>query len=59
MIFFLQMSGQWVVNAADKSRFDAMFKTADLDMDGYVTGQETRDIFVQSGVPNNVLAHIW
>ncbi|CAG2189399.1 EPS15 [Mytilus edulis] len=53
------MSGQWVVNAADKSRFDAMFKTADLDMDGYVTGQETRDIFVQSGVPNNVLAHIW
>lgn len=48
-----------MVTAADKDRYDAMFKTADKDMDGFVTGQETREIFVQSGVPNNILAHIW
>lgn len=54
-----QLTGQWVVSAADKTRYDAMFKSADTDMDGYVTGAETRDIFLKSGVPNNVLAHIW
>jgi hypothetical protein len=32
-----------VVTAADKNRYDAMFKTADKDMDGFVTGQETRE----------------
>lgn len=53
------MGGQWVVTVADKTRYDAMFKNADKDMDGYVTGPETREIFVQSGLPNNLLAHIW
>ena len=36
-----------------------MFRKADLDMDGFVSGQEIRDIFLQSGLQNNVLAHIW
>ncbi|KAL4235983.1 hypothetical protein ACF0H5_004371 [Mactra antiquata] len=49
----------WVVTAAEKSNFDIMFRKADLDMDGFVSGQEIRDIFLQSGLQNNVLAHIW
>ncbi|KAJ8306608.1 hypothetical protein KUTeg_017153 [Tegillarca granosa] len=36
-----------------------MFKKADLDMDGFVSGQEIRNIFLQSGLSNAVLAHIW
>ncbi|XP_052775794.1 epidermal growth factor receptor substrate 15-like 1 isoform X4 [Mya arenaria] len=49
----------WVVTPADKVSYEAMFRKADLDMDGYVSGQEIRDIFLQSGLPNNILAHIW
>jgi len=36
-----------------------MFKIADTDKDGYVNGQEIKDIFLQSGVAQTVLAHIW
>ncbi|XP_052274372.1 epidermal growth factor receptor substrate 15-like 1 isoform X3 [Dreissena polymorpha] len=53
------LSVPWVVTPADKLNYDAMFRKADLDMDGYVSGQEIRDIFLQSGLHNNVLAHIW
>ena len=49
----------WVVSANDKLMFDQTFKKADLDMDGFVNGQEARDIFIQSGLPQNILAHIW
>ena len=49
----------WVVSATDKANYDTMFRKADLDMDGFVSGQEIRDIFLQTGLPNNVLAHIW
>jgi len=53
------MSVPWVVTPAEKSNYDIMFKKADLDMDGFVSGQEIKEIFLQSGVHNAVLAHIW
>uniref|UniRef100_K1PN15 Epidermal growth factor receptor substrate 15-like 1 n=1 Tax=Magallana gigas TaxID=29159 RepID=K1PN15_MAGGI len=53
------MAIQWVVNPVDKMKFDQMFKTADTDMDGFVSGDEIRSIFLQSGLPNTTLAHIW
>lgn len=49
----------WVVSADDKQRYDVMFTTADLDRDGFVSGLEIKDVFLKSGVPQNVLAHIW
>lgn len=57
--WFLQMAIQWVVNPVDKMKFDQMFKIADTDMDGFVSGDEIRSIFLQSGLPNTTLAHIW
>jgi len=36
-----------------------MFVHADTDMDGFVNGAEIKDIFLQSGLPQLVLAHIW
>ncbi|XP_037086543.1 epidermal growth factor receptor substrate 15-like 1, partial [Pollicipes pollicipes] len=50
---------QWVVSASDKARSDVMFRAADLDQDGFVSGAEIRDIFLKSGVPQLCLAHIW
>lgn len=49
----------WVVTSDEKLRFDVMFTQADLDKDGFVSGIEIKDVFLKSGVPQNILAHIW
>jgi len=56
----IQMTGgKWVVTAAEKAQYDDMFTRADTDRDGFVNGAEIKDIFLQSGLPQMVLAHIW
>ncbi|KAL0609554.1 Epidermal growth factor receptor substrate 15-like 1 [Plecturocebus cupreus] len=40
-------------------RFDEIFLKTDLDLDGYVSGQEVKEIFMHSGLTQNLLAHIW
>uniref|UniRef100_S4RTV0 Epidermal growth factor receptor pathway substrate 15 like 1 n=1 Tax=Petromyzon marinus TaxID=7757 RepID=S4RTV0_PETMA len=49
----------WVVTPADKIKYDEIFLKTDLDMDGLVSGLEVKDIFMQSGLPQAVLAQIW
>eukprot|EP00795_Rhopilema_esculentum_P004360 gene4360-20582_t len=49
----------WVVTAAEKSKFDGMFAQADTNKDGLVSGPEVKNIFIASGLPQQVLAHIW
>lgn len=49
----------WVVSADEKSKADALFLKSDVDMDGLVSGHEIKDVFLQSGLPQQVLAHIW
>ncbi|XP_038633738.1 epidermal growth factor receptor substrate 15-like 1 isoform X6 [Scyliorhinus canicula] len=49
----------WVVPSNDKMRYDEIFLKIDLDMDGYVSGLEVKDIFMQSALHQNLLAHIW
>lgn len=49
----------WVVDNNDKLKYDAMFIKADVDRDGYVNGFEIKDVFLQSGVSQAILAHIW
>ncbi|XP_013362683.1 PREDICTED: epidermal growth factor receptor substrate 15-like 1 isoform X2 [Chinchilla lanigera] len=49
----------WVVPVADKMRFDEIFLKTDLDLDGYVSGQEVKEIFMHSGLTQSLLAHIW
>ena len=36
-----------------------MFIQADLDKDGFVSGLEIKDVFLQSRLPQPILAHIW
>ncbi|XP_020281722.1 epidermal growth factor receptor substrate 15-like 1 isoform X3 [Pseudomyrmex gracilis] len=50
---------QWVVSAEDQIAAEKLFLQADLDRDGYVSGIEIKDVFLQSGLPHTVLAHIW
>uniref|UniRef100_A0A673NIY6 Epidermal growth factor receptor substrate 15-like 1 n=1 Tax=Sinocyclocheilus rhinocerous TaxID=307959 RepID=A0A673NIY6_9TELE len=54
-----QHSVNWVVPVADRGRYDDIFLKIDTDLDGFVSGQEVKEIFMQSGLPQNLLAHIW
>ncbi|KAI7790999.1 putative epidermal growth factor receptor substrate 15-like 1 [Triplophysa rosa] len=54
-----QHSVNWVVPVADRSRYDDIFLKTDTDLDGFVSGQEVKEIFMHSGLPQNILAYIW
>ncbi|XP_073213826.1 epidermal growth factor receptor substrate 15 isoform X2 [Lepidochelys kempii] len=50
---------QWVVSPADKIKYDEVFLKTDKDMDGFISGVEARELFLKTGLPSNILAHIW
>ncbi|XP_053929278.1 epidermal growth factor receptor substrate 15 isoform X3 [Cuculus canorus] len=50
---------QWVVSPADKIKYDEIFVKTDKDMDGFVSGVEARELFLKTGLPSTLLAHIW
>ncbi|KAM7345611.1 epidermal growth factor receptor pathway substrate 15 isoform 2-T6 [Cochliomyia hominivorax] len=52
-------NADWVVTPEDLKRFEVMFRDADRDKDGLVSGLEVKNVFLQSGVPQKMLAHIW
>ncbi|KAM8875666.1 epidermal growth factor receptor substrate 15-like 1 isoform 7-T7 [Spinachia spinachia] len=54
-----QHSLNWVVPVSDRSRYDDIFLKTDADVDGFVSGNEVKDIFMHSGLSQNSLAHIW
>ncbi|KAK5869431.1 hypothetical protein PBY51_024147 [Eleginops maclovinus] len=54
-----QHSLNWVVPVSDRGRYDDIFLKTDADLDGFVSGHEVKDIFMHSGLSQNVLAHIW
>uniref|UniRef100_A0A8C3L9L2 Epidermal growth factor receptor substrate 15-like 1 n=1 Tax=Chrysolophus pictus TaxID=9089 RepID=A0A8C3L9L2_CHRPC len=56
---FAVPSVNWVVPMSEKVRYDDIFLKTDTDMDGFVSGQEVKDIFMHSGLSQNLLAHIW
>lgn len=49
----------WVVATEDKAKYDTLFIKSDVDRDGFVSGLEIKDVFLKSGVPQPILAHIW
>ncbi len=49
----------WVVNRGERLRYGALFKQTDTDKDGFVSGVEIKNVFLQTGLPQNILAHIW
>ncbi|XP_029105141.1 epidermal growth factor receptor substrate 15-like 1 [Scleropages formosus] len=49
----------WVIPAADRSRYDDLFLQTDTDLDGLVSGTQVKEIFMRSGLPQSLLAHIW
>uniref|UniRef100_A0A7N6BVW2 Epidermal growth factor receptor pathway substrate 15 like 1 n=1 Tax=Anabas testudineus TaxID=64144 RepID=A0A7N6BVW2_ANATE len=56
---FAVHSVNWLVPVSERGRYDDIFLKTDADLDGFVSGQEVKEIFMQSGLSQNVLAHIW
>ncbi|XP_043089391.1 epidermal growth factor receptor substrate 15-like 1 isoform X2 [Puntigrus tetrazona] len=52
-------SDHWVVPTEDREQYEEIFDLADSDFDGMVGGGEVKDIFMNSRLPQSVLAHIW
>ncbi|KAJ3372283.1 actin organization and endocytosis protein [Allomyces arbusculus] len=52
-------SGQWLISHDEKLKYATLFKAWDTAGVGYLTGEQCRDIFVTSGLPQNILVHIW
>lgn len=51
--------GDWVLTTVEKLKYQELFEKSDMDKDGLVSGGEIKDVFLKSGLPNNMLAHIW
>ena len=51
--------GDWVLSTVERLKYQEIFEKSDLDRDGLVSGTEIRDVFLKSGLPQNMLAHIW
>lgn len=51
--------GEWVLTTVEKLKYQEIFERSDMDKDGLVSGLEIRDVFLKSGLPQNMLAHIW
>lgn len=49
----------WVVSADERAKYNILFQQTDIDKDGFVSGGEIKDVFLQSGVPQDILANIW
>ncbi|XP_067027390.1 uncharacterized protein [Acropora muricata] len=56
---FAATESRWVVTSADKLRYDAIFKQADKDGDGLVSGEDVKSTFMASVLDEQILAHIW
>ena len=54
-----QKKSDWVITVEEQRAADELFTKADRDMDGFVSGAEIKDVFLQSRLPQAVLAHIW
>jgi epidermal growth factor receptor substrate 15 len=50
---------EWVLSTIEKLKYQEVFERSDLDKDGLVSGVEIKDIFLKSGLQQNMLAHIW
>lgn len=49
----------WAVTTEEKKQYSKIFRAWDSDKQGYLTGDKAKEIFTQSGLPQNVLMQIW
>ena len=55
----MQSLSQWVVSPVDKNKFISIFQQNKDTSDNSISGEAAKSVFVQSGLPQNILAHVW
>ncbi|KAI9138561.1 hypothetical protein BKA69DRAFT_1040851 [Paraphysoderma sedebokerense] len=50
---------RWAVSNDEKAKYDQIFKAWDVGNSGYLSGDKARQVFTTSGLPQNILMHIW
>jgi len=50
---------EWIIPPSEKVKYDDLFKKTDSDLDGFVSGDQARNLFLRSGVPMSELSRIW
>uniref|UniRef100_A0A671MNJ8 EH domain-containing protein n=1 Tax=Sinocyclocheilus anshuiensis TaxID=1608454 RepID=A0A671MNJ8_9TELE len=48
----------WAITPEERDKHDQKFDTLS-PVQGFVTGEKARNFFIQSGLPQSVLAEIW
>lgn len=55
-----QSTGEpWLINPADKARFDSVFATVDTMNQGFISGEQAVTFFGNARLPEEVLAQVW
>ncbi|XP_037537761.1 epidermal growth factor receptor substrate 15-like 1 [Nematolebias whitei] len=49
----------WVVPVADREKYNDLFKKTDVSSNGFITGTDIIEIFMQSNLSQTMLAQIW
>ncbi|GAN10647.1 hypothetical protein MAM1_0380c10191 [Mucor ambiguus] len=49
----------WAVTVEEKKQYSKIFKAWDTEKKGTLSGEKAKEIFSQSGLPQNVLMQIW
>lgn len=49
----------WAVSTEERARYGDIFRAWDLTNSGFISGDKAKEVFSQSGLPQNVLMQIW
>lgn len=49
----------WAVTSEEKKQYSKIFKAWDTEKKGTLSGETAKEIFSQSGLPQNILMQIW
>ncbi|KAI9218980.1 hypothetical protein BC828DRAFT_387198 [Blastocladiella britannica] len=49
----------WTITHDERVKYASLFKSWDSASVGYLSGEQCRDIFSTSGLPQNIMQHIW
>ncbi|KAI1299300.1 Intersectin-2 [Halotydeus destructor] len=53
------ITGEWAVPQVERLKATQQFNAIDVNRTGFLTGQQARNVLVQSALPQQILAQIW
>ncbi|KAJ2802896.1 hypothetical protein H4R20_003098, partial [Coemansia guatemalensis] len=54
-----QKQHEWAIGASERAQYEAIFRRWDPGHRGVLRGEQAREVFAQSGLPQHELARVW